>query len=96
MPGYRGRFIHTANMSIAFWDIEAEAIAPEHSHPHEQVVCPIEGRFELTVAGETRVLEAGEVAVIPPDVIHSGRAITHCRIIDTFYPIRDDYRMGSN
>jgi quercetin dioxygenase-like cupin family protein len=92
IPGYKGRFIHTENMSIAFWHIEAGAVAPEHSHPHEQVVCPLEGRFEITVWGETRTLESGDVVVIAPNVVHSGRAISDCRIIDTFYPVRDDYR----
>lgn len=25
-------------------------------------------------------------------VPHSGRALTDCRVIDVFYPVREDYR----
>ena len=65
---------------------------PEHNHPHEQVANVLDGRFELTIDGETRVLESGMVAIIPPNAVHSGRAISDCRILDVFYPIREDYR----
>ena len=27
----------------------------------------------------------------PHDVLHSGRSITACKIIDAFSPVRDDY-----
>lgn len=65
---------------------------PEHSHPHEQVANLIAGKFEMTVAGETRTIEPGMVAVIPSEAKHSGRALTDCYILDVFYPIREDYR----
>ena len=91
-PGFKVHFVHSANMTFAHWTIEAGAALPEHSHPHEQVVNMIEGEFELTIAGETRRLKPGHVAIIPSHAIHSGKAISDCRIIDAFYPIREDYR----
>jgi len=92
VPGYRARFVHTDNMTFAYWNIDAGASLPEHSHPHEQVYTLLEGEFELTVSGEARVTTPGAVAVIPPHVPHSGRAITDCRVLDVFHPTRDDYR----
>ena len=92
MPGFQGRFVHSHNMTFAHWTIQAGALLPVHAHPHEQVVNIIEGKFELTIAGETRVLGPGEVAIIPSHAVHSGRALTPCWIIDAFYPIREDYR----
>ena len=65
---------------------------PEHSHPHDQITNIIEGEFELTVDGVPEILSAGHYRVIPPDVVHSGRSITVCRIIDVFSPVREDYR----
>ena len=47
---------------------------------------------ELTIEGETQVLMAGCVGVIPGGAMHSGRALTDCRIIDAFHPVREDYR----
>jgi quercetin dioxygenase-like cupin family protein len=83
VPGHHGRFIHS---------IEAGAVLPEHSHPHEQIVNVLEGTYELVVAGETFVVHAGEVLVIPGDAVHSGQAHTDCRILDVFSPLREEYR----
>jgi quercetin dioxygenase-like cupin family protein len=91
-PGFKVHFVHSSYMTFAHWEIEPGALLPVHSHPHEQVVNMITGEFELTISGETRRLGPGEVAVIPPDAVHSGKAITPCRIIDAFYPIREEYR----
>jgi quercetin dioxygenase-like cupin family protein len=92
VPGYHGRFVHTDRMTLSYWEVEDGAVMPEHAHPHEQMSSVIEGRFELRVGDETRVMEPGMVAVIPGDVPHAGRALTPCRIIDVFHPARDDYR----
>ena len=91
-PGFHVRFVHSATMTFAHWEIEAGAALPEHAHVHEQVVNVLEGEFELTIGNDTRVLGPGAVAIIPSDARHSGRAVTACRIIDAFYPIREDYR----
>ena len=90
--GYRARFVHSAHMTFAHWEIDAGATLPRHAHHHEQVVNVIEGQFELTIGSDTRVLGPGGVAIIPSNVPHEGRAITSCRIIDAFHPIREDYR----
>jgi len=92
MPGFRGRFVHSEHMSFVHWTLEAGTPLPEHAHPHEQVASFLEGEFELTIGGETRVLGPGTMAIIPSHALHSGRALTACRIIDVFYPIREDYR----
>jgi quercetin dioxygenase-like cupin family protein len=92
-PGFRGRFIHSKNMTFVHWEIKAGSEVPGHSHPHEQVVNMLEGDFELTVKGETEILKPGAVVIIPPDAEHSGKALTYCRIIDVFYPVREDYRL---
>lgn len=92
LPGCKGRFLHTDNMTVVYWQMEAGAPLPEHAHPHEQIVNMIAGEYELTVDGDTRLLTPGSVVVIPSNVVHSGRARTDCRIIDVFHPVREDYR----
>jgi quercetin dioxygenase-like cupin family protein len=92
VPGFRGRFVHGESMTVAIWTIEAGSRLPEHTHPHEQISHVVEGAFELTLEDTCRVLDQGVVAVIPPHARHAGRALTACRIVDTFHPVRDDYR----
>jgi len=92
VPGYTATFVHSDNMTVAFWDVEQGAVMPEHAHPHEQIASVVEGQFELMVAGEARVLDSGTVAIIPSNTLHSGKAITRCRLIDAFHPVREDYQ----
>ena len=92
VPGFRAKFVHSENMTFAYWDIEAGSELPEHSHPQEQVASVIKGKLELTIDGKTQILEPGSVAIIPTNTKHSGKAITDCQSIDVFYPVREDYR----
>ena len=92
IPGYRARSVHSGTMTFMYWTVEAGAVMPEHSHMHEQVANVLLGKFELTVDGETKLLEPGIVAVIPPHVKHGGRAITKCELLDVFLPEREDYK----
>jgi quercetin dioxygenase-like cupin family protein len=92
LPGTEARFVHAETMTVAYWTFERDAALPEHRHPHEQVTNVMEGVFDLTVNGERVRLEAGSVVVIPPNVTHAGQAVTVCRIIDVFHPVREDYR----
>lgn len=91
-PGFQGRFIHTTNMTFAYWEIAKGSPVPTHSHVHEQVVNMLDGKFELTVSGQTYVLSSGSVFVIPSNAVHTGMALTDCRILDVFCPVREDYR----
>jgi quercetin dioxygenase-like cupin family protein len=91
-PGFHARLVHTDRLTLARVDIDAGAILPEHSHPHEQLTTLISGEFELRLGGEVQQLRPGMVAVIPGGVPHSARAITPCQVIDVFQPTREDYR----
>jgi len=92
IKGFNGRFFHTNSFTIAFWEIEEGAILPEHSHIHEQSTQVIEGKLELVIADISTVLEPGMIANIPSNVIHSGKALTKCKVTDVFSPTREDYK----
>ena len=92
LPGLEGHFVHTEELTIGHFRIKAGRILPEHQHPHEQISNLISGTFEMTVNGQTQVCEAGGIVTIPPNALHSGKALTDCYIIDVFRPVREDYK----
>ncbi len=92
MPGYHGKLIHGETMTLAFWDVEEGACVPEHYHVHEQIMHVLEGKFEFTVADTTRVYHSGELVVIPSNTPHSGKALTACKLMDVFSPVREAYK----
>jgi len=91
-PGFHARMVHSEKMTFSIWEVEAGAPLPEHAHPHEQISTVLEGRFELTIGGNSNTLQAGMVVVIPSNVPHSGKAITSCKMLDVFHPVREEYR----
>jgi len=92
VPGCHLRAVHAKTMTSAYWEIDAGSIIPDHNHPHEQIMNLIEGEFELTIDGESKHMKPGMMAVIPSNASHSGRAITDCRVIDVFHPVREDMK----
>lgn len=92
MPGYHGKLVHGEQMSWAFWEVEKDAVVPEHSHMHEQIMHVVEGTFEFTLDGKTDTYGPGDVVIIPSHAPHSGKAITACKLMDIFSPVREEYR----
>jgi len=92
IKGYRAKFVHTEQVTFAFWEVEQGAILPSHQHVHEQSTQVLEGAYELTIDGETQVYTPGMIAIIPPNVPHNGVALTVCKLMDVFSPCREDYK----
>lgn len=70
---------------------------PEHSHPeHEQANVMIAGRIEMTIGGEKMILSAGDVAIVPEGVPHSGRSLEGEAVyIEVFSPLRVENLIGA-
>lgn len=92
VKGYKGRFVHMETFTLAFWEIEAGAQIPIHSHVHEQTSQVIEGEFEMTLNGVTKTYKPGMIVMIPSFAKHGGKALTDCKLTDVFCPVREDYK----
>ena len=90
-PGLYGRFVHGKTMTLSFVDITKGNRLTEHSHPHEQITYILQGELEMTIGGEKMLMTPGTVHVIPGNVPHSAVALTDCKVIDAFHPVREDY-----
>ncbi len=92
LPGFFGKFIHTGDMTLAYWDIKKGSVLPEHAHMHTQIAQVVSGEFAMKIDGEAHLFRAGNVVEIPGDVPHSGTALTDCVIHDIFLPAREDLK----
>jgi mannose-6-phosphate isomerase-like protein (cupin superfamily) len=89
LPGWKGRFFHSQNMSFGYYDIAADSVPlHEHHHPQEEVWHVIEGTAAVTVDGVEHVAEPGCAVIVPPNTPHSARALGACQVIVVDYPLR--------
>ena len=91
LPGWYGRYFHSANMTFAHYDFKRGASIHEHFHPQEEVYEVIEGELELTMEGATQIVRAGLVAIVPGNAPHSVKALTDGRAIIVDYPLRREF-----
>jgi quercetin dioxygenase-like cupin family protein len=91
LPGWRGRYFHTATMTFAHYDFERGAVIHEHFHPAEEVYEVLEGELEITIDGVAHVARPGIVAVVPANIRHAVRALTRGRLIVIDHPARREF-----
>lgn len=84
--------VHGESSTLTFWEARAGSTVPEHHHVHEQITFVLEGELEMKIGGVEYLLTPGSVHVIPSHIPHSAYARTDCRMIDSFVPVREDYR----
>lgn len=90
--GITGYYKHGESMSFGLVLIKAGSDLPAHNHVHEQITYIIEGELEMKIGDELVTLRPGAVQVIPSNVLHGAKAISDCKLIDVFNPVREDYR----
>jgi len=79
---------------MVWWDIKTGTHAAAHSHPHEQIVWMIKGKCEARIGTERRVVNPGDVAVIPGGVEHELWFHEDTELVDIFAPPREDFLAG--
>ena len=92
VPGIAGHYAHGTGMSIGLVVIEKGSNLPAHQHVHEQITYILEGQLDMTIGGKECALKAGMYYIIPSNTPHSAIAVTDCKVIDVFNPVREDYR----
>lgn len=96
-PGVRLRVAHGPALMLSYVELDAGAVVPLHSHPHEQGGVVISGRLRFTIGDETKEIGPGEPYLIPPDVPHTVTAVGGPAVVlDVFTPVREDYAARVN
>jgi quercetin dioxygenase-like cupin family protein len=95
-PHIARQVIHAETMTVARIYLSKGGVVPEHSHFNEQISMLQQGKLRFTMAGEERVLTAGEVIQIPPNVPHRVDALEDSVALDLFSPVREDWIRGDD
>jgi quercetin dioxygenase-like cupin family protein len=77
-------------MAAHIW-LAKGCVVPLHSHEAEQVSYTFSGALKFIIDGETHIVRAGDVLVIPPWVKHEAVALEDTYEMDVFSPIRWDW-----
>lgn len=72
-------------------EFAAGAVAPVHSHPHEQLTYVASGSITLTVAGVDHTLRAGDSMLLRGNIPHGVTTDEPAVLLDTFTPPREDF-----
>ncbi len=95
-PVLTRRVIHSGGMTVARIWLGKGAVGPLHRHVNEQVTMLQSGALRFEMGGESFVLRAGEVLVIPPDLPHRVEALEESMATDLFTPRREDWITGDD
>lgn len=94
LPGvFRRTMTDGEKMMLIEVRMNAGAVVPSHTHPHEQTGYCASGRMRLRIEGEERELGPGGCWMIPGGVEHEATALEDSVFIDIFSPPRDEYRV---
>lgn len=75
-------------VKVAF---EKGAVGSLHHHHHTQATHIASGIFEVEIAGEKKLLKAGDAFLIPSNEVHGVVCIETGMLIDVFSPVREDF-----
>ncbi len=93
LPGVMRRTVYLEHAMMTIFTFEPGSVVPEHDHPHEQITYVVQGAMEFTLAGETRVLRAGEGVCCPSGASHGAVILDEPTVaLDAWYPLREEYR----
>jgi quercetin dioxygenase-like cupin family protein len=93
------KLITSDRMMIAHVYFKKGDDVPQHSHENEQLTYILEGalRFWLGPDGSQEItVRAGEVLVIPSNVLHRALAFEDTLDVDVFCPPRQDWLAGTD
>lgn len=67
--------LETLGYHVSKYDYPPGTCFPEHSHGVDKIDAVLAGRFRMTMAGQSVVLEAGDTLVVPRGVLHSAEVV---------------------
>jgi len=93
LPGvFRRTMTDGERMMLCEVHMDANAVVPMHTHPHEQTGYLVSGRCRMQIGDEAHDLSPGDCWMVPGGVPHEATAYEPSVFIDVFSPPREEYR----
>jgi quercetin dioxygenase-like cupin family protein len=84
VAGAKAWILQSEANQLVFFEFEADAKVPEHSHTYPQWGIVVDGKMNLVVNGETWKCEKGTEYLIPAGAKHYAKFLRHTRVMDYF------------
>jgi quercetin dioxygenase-like cupin family protein len=98
-PRIARKFVSAEKLMIAQVFLKKGADVPRHSHVNEQITFISSGALQFWIGDDERqevIVRAGELLVIPSNVVHRAYALEDTLDIDIFNPPREDWISGTD
>ncbi len=82
---------YTDEMMCVENTFETGAVGPLHSHPHTQITYIVSGEFEFEIAGEKRIVKAGDTMLKKDSIEHGCVCKKAGVLLDIFSPMREEF-----
>ncbi|OBQ63598.1 cupin domain-containing protein [Mesorhizobium erdmanii] len=83
--------LHTDELMMVEFGFDKGGVGVLHLHPHVQASYVAEGRFEVTIDGQTEIIGMGGSFIVPSGLVHGVKALEAGRLVDSFTPHRADF-----
>lgn len=92
-PGAKTQTFWGDNVLLSLVTIDANSEVPWHTHPHEQAGILVEGQLEMGIGDEIKVLNPGDMYIIPGEVNHYAKTNDKAAVaLDIFSPVREEFK----
>jgi quercetin dioxygenase-like cupin family protein len=82
---------HGKDMMAVEVSFEKGSIGTLHTHPHVQISYVLEGKFEVSLGGEKKIIEKGDTYYTVPNLEHGVLCLEKGVLLDVFTPEREDF-----
>lgn len=84
-PGVTERVLRGEGITVRCIDLDPRTIRETHKHEVEHAGVVTRGSIAMVIAGEQRILTAGDTYLIPPGASHGTRVLEQAaQVVDVF------------